>query len=171
MRDFSARPRGVATIVSAIEARGLPRLLVVVITGENAERSLGEALAEAVLESREERRRRKVVEGKNLEEEMRRLERVAARENLAPEEMVKREIARQDKLAADERAAFAARDERATRAEAHLAELKASTSKRRGRGKKRGKAGKGEGRRRRSRERGGGSDGDERTKKVREGAR
>ena len=123
---FSGLDRGeMATIVSAIEARGLPRLLVVVITGENAERSLGEALAEAVLESREERRRRKVVEGKNLEEEMRRLERVAARENLAPEEMVKREIARQDKLAADERAAFAARDERATRAEAHLAELKA----------------------------------------------
>ena len=106
------------------EARGLPRLITVVITSENAERTLGEALAEAVKEMRAEKRRVEKVKSMDFVEEMRKLDAAAAKQGATAAELVEREIARQDALAADEAAAFEARDERARIHEARLAKLK-----------------------------------------------
>mgnify|MGYP004357118027 CR=1 FL=1 len=69
-----------ATVVSALEARGLPRLITVVITSENAERTLGEALAEAVKEMRAEKRRVEKVKSMDFVEEMRKLDAAALEE-------------------------------------------------------------------------------------------
>ena len=122
---FSGLDRGeMATVVSALEARGLPRLITVVITSENAERTLGEALAEAVKEMRAEKRRVEKVKSMDFVEEMRKLDAAAAKQGATAAELVEREIARQDALAADEAAAFEARDERARIHEARLAKLK-----------------------------------------------
>ena len=122
---FSGLDRGeMATVVSALEARGLPRLITVVITSENAERTLGEALAEAVKEMRAEKRRVEKVKSMDFVEEMRKLDAAAAKQGATAAELVEREIARQDTLAADEAAAFEARDERARIHEARLAKLK-----------------------------------------------
>ena len=56
---FSGLDRGeMATVVSAIEARGLPRLVTAVVTSENCERTLGEALALAVRDARSDARRK-----------------------------------------------------------------------------------------------------------------
>ena len=122
---FSGLDRGeMATVVSALEARGLPRLISVVITSENAERTLGEALAEAVKEMRAERRRVDEIKSMDFAEEMRKLDAAAAKQGATAAELVEREIARQDALAADEAAASRARNERAGRYEAHMAKLK-----------------------------------------------
>ncbi len=122
---FSGLDRGeMATVVSAIESRGLPRLMTVVVTSENVELSLGEALATAVKESRVEAKRADEHRRKDYVAELKKLERKAAWEGLGVEQMVRREIERQDALEADEAARNAARDENATRAEARMRELR-----------------------------------------------
>ena len=126
---FSGLDRGeMACVVSAIERRGLPRLLTAVITSDNAEKTLGEALATAVKESREEKRRRKTFReqfpSERVASELRELQREARREGLSVEEIVAREIKRQDQAAADDAAATRARDERVRLNEAHLEKLK-----------------------------------------------
>jgi hypothetical protein len=122
---FSGLDRGeMATVVSALEARGLPRLISVVITSDNADRTLGEALAEAVKEMRAERRRVDDIKSMDFAEEMRKLDAAAAKQGATAAELVEREIARQDALAADEAAALSARNERAGRYEARMAKLK-----------------------------------------------
>ena len=122
---FSGLDRGeMATVVSAVEARGLPRLLTVVITGENLENTMGEALAEAVLESRKDKKRREDLKKRDFLTELKKMERRAEAEGLTMDDMVRREIERQDQMAADEAAALAARNERAGRAEEHMARLK-----------------------------------------------
>ena len=122
---FSGLDRGeMATVVSAIESRGLPRLITVVVTSENVELSLGEALATAVKESRVEAKRADEHRRKDYVAELKKLERKAAKEGLSVEQMVRREIERQDALEADEAARNAARDENATWAEARMRELR-----------------------------------------------
>ena len=126
---FSGLDRGeMAIIVSAIEARGLPRLITVVVTSENCEKSLGEALAVAVRDARNDARRKEETRvpksAADLEAAMRAVDAAAAAENLSAAELVQREIDRQDALAADEAAALSARNERATRAERHMEKLK-----------------------------------------------
>ena len=126
---FSGLDRGeMAIIVSAIEARGLPRLITVVVTSENCEKSLGEALAVAVRDARNDARRKEETRvpksAADLEAAMRAVAAAAAAENLSAAELVQREIDRQDALAADEAAALSARNERATRAERHMEKLK-----------------------------------------------
>ena len=122
---FSGLDRGeMATVVSAIESRGLPRLITVVVTSENVELSLGEALATAVKESRVEAKRVDEHRRKDYVAELKKLERKAAKEGLSVEQMVRREIERQDALEADEAARNAARDENATWAEARMRELR-----------------------------------------------
>ena len=121
---FSGLDKGeMATIISAIEARGLPRLITVVITSENCEKTLGEALAAAVLESRVEKKRKEAIKNVDVERAVREIENAARRETLSPQELVLREIKRQDGLAADAAAAFQARDERASLKEQHLEKL------------------------------------------------
>ena len=122
---FSGLDRGeMATIVSAIEARGLPRLITAVVTAENCEKTLGEALALAVRDARSDARRKEETRAADLEAAVRAIDAAAARENLSAEELVRREIERQDALAADAAAASSARNERATRAERHMEKLK-----------------------------------------------
>lgn len=122
---FSGLDRGeMATIVSAIEARGLPRLLTVVITSENCEQTLGEALARSVKAARAEKSVRDEYRKRDIAAELAKLERAAKTSGMTMQEMVQWELARQDQLAADEAAALAARNERADRAETHMAELK-----------------------------------------------
>ena len=122
---FSGLDRGeMATIVSAIEARGLPRLVTAVVTSENCERTLGEALALAVRDARSDARRKEAARDVDLEAAVRASDAAAAAENLSAAEQVRREIERQDALAADEAAASDARNERATRAERHMEKLK-----------------------------------------------
>ena len=122
---FSGLDRGeMATVVSAIESRGLPRLITVVVTSENVELSLGEALATAVKESRVEAKRADEHRRKDYVAELKKLERKGAKEGLSVEQMVRREIERQDALEADEAARNAARDENATWAEARMRELR-----------------------------------------------
>ena len=122
---FSGLDRGeMATVVSAIESRGLPRLITVVVTSENVEQSLGEALATAVKESRAEAKRADEHRRKDYVAELKKLERKAAKEGLSVEQMVRREIERQDALEADEAARERVRDENATRAEARMRELR-----------------------------------------------
>ena len=122
---FSGLDRGeMATIVSAIEARGLPRLVTAVVTSENCERTLGEALALAVRDARSDARRKQAARDVDLEAAVRASDAAAAAENLSAAEQVRREIERQDALAADEAAALDARNERATRAERHMEKLK-----------------------------------------------
>ena len=122
---FSGLDRGeMATIVSAIEARGLPRLVTAVVTSENCERTLGEALALAVQDARSDARRKEAARDVDLEAAVRASDAAAAAENLSAAEQVRREIERQDALAADEAAASDARNERATRAERHMEKLK-----------------------------------------------
>lgn len=100
---FSGLDRGeMATVVSAIEARGLPRLLTVVLTADNVEQTLGEALAEAVKESRMEKKRREELKSSDFQAELKKMERRAEAEGLSVEEMVRREIERQDQMAADD---------------------------------------------------------------------
>ena len=118
-----------ATVVSAIESRGLPRLITVVVTSTNVEQSLGEALATAVKESRAEAKRADEHRRKDYVAELKNLERKAAREGLSVEQMVRREIERQDALEADEAARDAARDENVTRAEARMRELREEYAK------------------------------------------
>jgi len=113
--------------VSAIESRGLPRLVTAVVTSENCERSLGEALAVAVRDARSDARRKEetsVKSAADLEAAMRAVDAAAAAETLSAADLVQREIDRQDALAADEAAALNARNERATRAERHMEKLK-----------------------------------------------
>ena len=127
---FSGLDRGeMATVVSAIESRGLPRLITVVVTSKNVEQSLGEALATAVKESRAEAKRADEHRRKDYVAELKNLERKAAREGLSVEQMVRREIERQDALEADEAARDAARDENVTRAEARMRELREEYAK------------------------------------------
>ena len=122
---FSGLDRGeMATVVSAIEARGLPRLVTAVVTSENCERTLGEALALAVRDARSDARRKEAARDVDLEAAVRASDAAAAEENLSAAEQVRREIERQDALAADEAAALDARNERATRAERHMEKLK-----------------------------------------------
>ena len=126
---FSGLDRGeMATVVSAIEARGLPRLVTAVVTAENCERTLGEALALAVRDARRDARRKEETraDSEDLEAALRAVDvdAAAARGNLSADELARREIERQDALAADEAAASAARNERATRAERHMEKLK-----------------------------------------------
>ena len=122
---FSGLDRGeMATIVSAIEARGLPRLVTAVVTSENCERTMGEALALAVRDARSDARRKEAARDVDLEAAVRASDAAAAAENLSAAEQVRREIERQDALAADEAAASDARNERATRAERHMEKLK-----------------------------------------------
>ena len=122
---FSGLDRGeMATVVSAIESRGLPRLITVVVTSENVELSLGEPLVTAVKESRVEAKRADEHRRKDYVAELKKLERKAAKEGLSVEQMVRREIERQDALEADEAARNAARDENATWAEARMRELR-----------------------------------------------
>jgi hypothetical protein len=125
---FSGLDRGeMAIIVSAIESRGLPRLVTAVVTSENCERSLGEALALAVRDARSDARRKEETSLKSaadLEAAMRAVDAAAAAETLSAADLVQREIDRQDALAADEAAALSARNERATRAERHMEKLK-----------------------------------------------
>ena len=122
---FSGLDKGeMATFISAIEARGLPRLVTVVITSENCEQSLGESLALAVQESRSEKKRKEEVKNLDVRAALLDIEEMSKNENLTPQELVDREIERQDALAADEAAAFAARDERAALKEAHMEKLK-----------------------------------------------
>ena len=122
---FSGLDKGeMATVISAIEARGLPRLVTVVITSENCEQSLGESLALAVQESRSEKKRKEEVKNLDVRAALLDIEEMTRNENLTPQELVDREIERQDALAADEAAAFAARDERAALKEAHMEKLK-----------------------------------------------
>jgi hypothetical protein len=125
---FSGLDRGeMAIIVSAIESRGLPRLVTAVVTSENCERSLGEALALAVRDARSDARRKEETSLKSaadLEAAMRAVDAAAAAETLSAADLVQREIDRQDALAADEAAALNARNERATRAERHMEKLK-----------------------------------------------
>ena len=127
---FSGLDRGeMATVVSAIESRGLPRLITVVVTSKNVEQSLGEALATAVKESRAEAKRADEHRRKDYVAELKKLERKAAKEGLSVEQMVRREIERQDALEADEAARDAARDENVTRAEARMRELREEYAK------------------------------------------
>ena len=122
---FSGLDRGeMATVVSAIESRGLPRLITVVVTSENVEQSLGEALATAVKESRAEAKSADEHRRKDYVAVLKKLERKAAKEGLSVEQMVRREIERQDALEADEAARDRVRDENATRAEARMRELR-----------------------------------------------
>ena len=122
---FSGLDRGeMATVVSAIESRGLPRLIAVVVTSSNLEQSLGEALAIAVKESREENRERESFRRKDYVAELKKLERTASTEGLTVEQMVRREIERQDQLERDEAARETARDENVERAESHMRALK-----------------------------------------------
>jgi hypothetical protein len=125
---FSGLDRGeMAIIVSAIESRGLPRLVTAVVTSENCEKSLGEALALAVRDARSDARRKEETSLKSaadLEAAMRAVDAAAAAETLSAADLVQREIDRQDALAADEAAALNARNERATRAERHMEKLK-----------------------------------------------
>ena len=83
---FSGLDRGeMATVVSAIESRGLPRLITVVVTSKNVEQSLGEALATAVKESRAEAKRADEHRRKDYVAELKKLERKAAKEGLSVE--------------------------------------------------------------------------------------
>ena len=108
---FSGLDRGeMATVVSAIEARGLPRLVTAVVTAENCERTLGEALALAVRDARRKEETR--ADSEDLEAALRAVDvdAAAALGNLSADELARREIERQDALAADEAAASAARN-------------------------------------------------------------
>ena len=88
------------------------------------EQSLGEALAIAVKESREENRERESFRRKDYVAELKKLERTASNEGLTVEQMVRREIERQDQLERDEAARETARDENVERAEWHMRALK-----------------------------------------------
>ena len=122
---FSGLDRGeMATIVSAIESRGLPRLVTVVVTAGNCEKTLGEALAMAVQDARSDARRKVAARNVDVAAAIREIESAAARENLTAAQLVQREIERQDASLADRAAALSARDARATRAEAHMEQLK-----------------------------------------------
>ena len=94
------------------------------VTSENCERTLGEALALAVRDARSDARRKEAARDVDLEAAVRASDAAAAAENLSAAEQVRREIERQDALAADEAAASDARNERATRAERHMEKLK-----------------------------------------------
>jgi hypothetical protein len=91
-----------ATIVSAIEARGLPRLLSVTVTADNLERSLGEALAQAVKESRSEKKVRERGKDRDFLTEWNKFQRRATAAGLSTQQMVQREITRQDQIVADD---------------------------------------------------------------------